>query len=200
MIIYVDILFLENMILDFIIILATGMICNHKLKWKRIILSSIISSLCTVMSIIWQGENLYGKILQSLLVIFIAFGFRNSKRFLKNLIVFYLITITFGGASFLLLFSVTPQNIVYQAGHFLGLYPVKMAILGGILGFALILTIRKILEEKREKTCKIEIGWQGEKIETIALIDSRKFIERGKIKPSSYYFRRKCDRKNHKRD
>lgn len=175
MIVYVDVLFIENFILDFIIILATVIICNNKFKIWRLILGSCIGSILTTVCIILNINNFILKILISIVIILISCGFKKIKRFLKNLSVFYLTTITFGGVSFMLLFSVNPKEIIYSAGKFLGLYPVKIAILGGIFGFCLIVLVQKMLKKKLEKICEIEIFYNGKNVKTKALIDSRKF-------------------------
>lgn len=129
MIIYIDILFFENVVLDFIIILATGIICNSKINFWRMLFGSIIGSACTTISMIFNFDKILIKLVLSVLIILIVFGYKSKKRFIKYLGVFYLTTITFGGASFLLLFSINPEKIVYSMGHFLGLYPVKIAII-----------------------------------------------------------------------
>ena len=129
MIIYVDVLFIENLILDFIIILATEIICNVKFKFGKTMFASCIGSLITVFCILKNINQFVVKIFLSAFLIFIIVGFKNKKRFIKVLSVFYLTTITFGGTSYMLLFSVNPKEIIYNAGHFLGMYPVKMAII-----------------------------------------------------------------------
>lgn len=147
MVIYVDIIFLENLVLDFIILLATGIICNCKIKLWRLILASSIGSLCTIISFIIGVSEFVLKIFMSFIIILISFGFKSKKRFLKNLGVFYLTSISFGGSSFMFLFLVDPKEIIYKAGHFLGLYPVKMAIIRWNIWFFL----NCICAEKFEK-------------------------------------------------
>ena len=175
MIIYVDVLFVENLILDFIIILATEIICNIKFRFWKTLLGSSVGSLLTIFSTLTNINRFIFKILISFVIVFIVFGFKTKKKFVKILSVFYLTTITFGGASFLLMFSVNPKEILYNAGHFLGIYPVKMAIGGGVLGFVLIVWVQKILRKKFNKTCDIEIGYKDKEVKIKALIDSRKF-------------------------
>jgi Na+/serine symporter len=72
------------------------------------------------------------KILTSILVVLIGFENHSKKTFLKNILILYLITLTFGGASFMFLFFVDPNKIILKANHFVGMYPVKMAMLGRI--------------------------------------------------------------------
>ena len=89
MIIYVDVIFLENLILDFIILLATSIIVNNKLKIKRLILGSIVGGIYTIYTLI-SNDNLFLKIISSLIIVFISFEYKNKKYFLKTLGVFYL--------------------------------------------------------------------------------------------------------------
>lgn len=133
MIVYVDVVFFENLILDLIILLATGIICNCKIKFTRLILASGIGSICSIISLILGINQFLLKLLMSFLIVFVSFGFKSKKGFLKNLGVFYLTTITFGGASFMFLFLVNPKEIIYSMGHFVGLYPVKMALIRRII-------------------------------------------------------------------
>ena len=128
MVIYVDIVFLENLILDFIILLATSIISNNKIHLFRMILASLIGSIYTIISFILEINSLILKIIVSFLIIFICFGFRSKKKFLKNLGVFYLTSITFGGSSFMLLFLVNPNKVNFNFGYFSGIYPIEMAI------------------------------------------------------------------------
>jgi hypothetical protein len=43
---------------------------------------------------------------------------------------FYLVSFTFGGVAFMLLFFLKPDEIIYEDGHLIGTYPIKIALLG----------------------------------------------------------------------
>ena len=129
MVVYVDILFFENLVLDGIIILATSIICHTKLPIKKWIFASSVGSLGSTIGGIINVHSWLLKGFLSIGIILIAFGWRNRKKFLKHLGIFYLTTLTFGGASFFFLFFVSPKEIIYQTGRFWGYYPVKMSIL-----------------------------------------------------------------------
>ena len=128
MIVYVDVIFLENLILDSIILLATGIICNRKIKIFKIAVASTIGSLYTIFSWFIKKDFIIFKIIISFILVLISFGF-DSRSFLKNLGVFYLTSITFGGSAFLLMFSINPEKLKFSSGHFWGLYPIKIAII-----------------------------------------------------------------------
>lgn len=177
MIVYVDVIFFENLILDFIILLATGVICNRKIHIFRIILASFIGSTYTIGIFILGLDNIILKIIMSFLIIFISFGFNSKKGFLKNIGVFYLTSITFGGAAFMFMFSVNPKEIIFNSGAFIGLYPIKMALIGGIFGFFLIVIVGKSLKKKFLKFCNIEIAYNGKTVKTKALVDSGNLLK-----------------------
>lgn len=78
-------------------------------------------------------SNLVVKILLSIIMVYLAFGFKKIKVVFKELIMFYLISFLFGGSAIALLYFVKPENIVIRNGVYVGDYPLKIAILGGII-------------------------------------------------------------------
>lgn len=181
MVVYIDVVFLENLILDFIILLATGIIYNGNFKIWRLLLASIVGSAFIVIDFIIELNGVFElvlKMVMSFVMIAISFGVKSKKSFLKHLVVFYLTSITFGGASFMFLFWVNPKEIIYKAGHFFGLYPVKMAFIGGIFGFFLIVGVQKMLKRKFMKFCDLAIVYHGKEIKMKALVDTREFVKR----------------------
>lgn len=133
MTIYLDIVFAENIIMNYIILFATGLICKEKVKQMRIIISSIIGSIYSVAYYITEITlyvTIIAKILLSIAMIYIAFGSKNWKKTFKSLTIFYLTSFAFGGCAFAILYYIKPQNILYQNGNLIGTYPIKIAILG----------------------------------------------------------------------
>lgn len=133
MTIYLDIVFVENIIMNYIILFATGLICKEKIKQMRIIISSIIGSIYSVAYYITEITfyvTIIAKILLSIVMIYIAFGSKNAKKTFKALVIFYLTSFAFGGCAFAILYYIKPENILYKNGKLMGTYPMKIAILG----------------------------------------------------------------------
>ena len=121
MTIYIDIIFLENLFMNYIILFATGIIVKTPIKIIRTLISSIIGSLYAViayMSILQIYSNTILKIVLSISMVYIAFNSKNLKTFIKQLIIFYLTSFTFGGVAFALLYFVSPQNILMDKRSF----------------------------------------------------------------------------------
>lgn len=115
MTIYIDIIFLENLFMNYIILFATGTILKAPIKIMRTLISSIIGSIYAIVSYMSTLEiysNTLLKIILSISMVYIAFGSKNIKQFFKQLIIFYLTSFTFGGVAFALLYFISPQNIL----------------------------------------------------------------------------------------
>lgn len=102
----------------------------------------------------------------------IAFNKCTSKKLIKQLIYFYLVSFTFGGIAFMLLFFINPKDIIIKSNHLVGVYPLKVAIMSGIVGFIVFVVISKIVKNslnKKSIICDIEIFYNGntEKIKTM---------------------------------
>ena len=136
MTIYIDIIFLENLFMNYIIIYATGIIVKAPIKIIRTFLASGIGGVYAILSYMSMLEicsNLFLKIALSVVMVYIAFNPKNKKIFLKQLMIFYLTSFTFGGVAFALLYFVSPQKILMEKGVLIGTYPIKMELAGGIV-------------------------------------------------------------------
>ena len=119
MTIYIDIIFLENLFMNYIIIFATGIIIKSQIKIFRTLLSSSIGSIYAVLSYMSMMEicsNIFLKIILSIAMTYIAFKPSNIKIFFKELIIFYLTSFTFGGVAFALLYFISTKKILMENG------------------------------------------------------------------------------------
>ena len=183
MTIYIDVVLIENIIMNFIILLATGLILKEKIKTIRLFLASLLGaiySLISYMSILEIYSSFILKIILSVLIIYIAFNPQNIKKMWKDIIIFYLTSFVFGGAAFALIYIVKPQEILMKNGLFLGTYPLKTIILGAIIAFVIIITAFTIVKTKitkKDMFCEIEIKLNNKKIQTTAMIDTGNLLK-----------------------
>ena len=183
MTIYLDIIFLENLCMNYIILFATAIILKNRPKHLRIIISSILGSIYAIMSIFEIFEIYKGigfKILISVLMVYIAYNPTSFKELLKRLMLFYLTSFAFGGCAFALLYFIKPEDIFMRNGVYIGTYPIKIALLGGLVGFCLIVNTFKIIKNKINKKdlyCYVEIEFNGKKVEMKSLIDTGNMLK-----------------------
>ena len=183
MTIYLDIVLFENIFLNFIILLSTAIISKSQIKIIRIFISSFIGGLFAILNYIININWLFTiilKVMISIVMIKIAFNKSNFKKILKQLMFFYLVSFTFGGIAFMLLFFINPQNIIVKSNHLVGTYPIKVAIIAGIVGFLVFVIISKIIKSnlsKKAMLCEIEIFYKGNIQKMKAMLDTGNLLK-----------------------
>ena len=183
MTIYIDVVLIENLIMNFIILLATGLILKEEIKVVRLLFSSLLGAIYSVvsyMSILEIYSSMILKIILSIVMIYIAFNPQTMKKMWKDILIFYLTSFVFGGVAFALIYFMKPQEILMKNGLFLGTYPLKTIILGAIIAFIIIMTAFTVVKSKitkKDMFCEIEIQLNGKNIETTAMIDTGNLLK-----------------------
>ena len=183
MTIYLDIVLIENICMNYIILFATGVINKIKMSKIRLILSSLLGScyaVVTYISILPNSYNTILKILLSIAMVYIAFKPKSYKLLLKYILIFYLTSFAFGGCAFFLLYYLKPQDILMRNGVFVGTYPLKIALLGGILGFIIINIAFKIIKgkiSKKDMIYKLNIYFDGKSVQVVAMLDTGNMLK-----------------------
>ena len=172
MTVYIDIILLENLCMNYIILFATAYIMKIKISHIRIIASSSIGAVYSIM-LYMQILPIYSSIFMKM--VYISYAPKTVKIAIKQLIIFYLISFAFGGCAFALLYFVKPQDIFIKNGVYIGTYPLKIALLGGIVGFIITYIAFKIIKNKatkEEMIYKLKIKINDKTVEVNALLDT----------------------------
>jgi stage II sporulation protein GA (sporulation sigma-E factor processing peptidase) len=183
MTIYIDIVLIENLIMNYIILFTTAVVLKIKVNHIRLILASLLGagySIIAYMGIIKVYSSIILKIILSVLIIYIAFNPQNIKKMCKDLLLFYLVSFVFGGAALALIYIIKPQNILMKNGLFLGTYTLKTVMLGAVVAFCIIIGAFAIIKNKISKKdmfCEIEILINQKKIKTKAMIDTGNMLK-----------------------
>ena len=183
MTIYLDVILIENLCINYIILFATGLINKSRINGIRLILSSLLGSIYAAFSYIMPSSNLSNiviKVLLSIAMIHLGFKPKNIRILLKHLIIFYLTSFAFGGCAFFLLYFIKPQDILIRNGMLVGTYPIKIAVLGGILGFTVVniaFTIVKGKINKNDMFCEIEVFLFDKSIQTKSILDTGNLLK-----------------------
>ncbi len=183
MTIYIDIVLFENVILNYIILLSTAIISKSKISTLKILLSSLVGGIFSILNYIVILNTITGvilKIIISIIMVLISFGDYKIKKFLKELMFFYLTSFTFGGIAFMLLFFISPNNLRMENNHFIGTYPIKIAVLAGGVGFIVITIISNIIRsnlDKRAMICDLEIYYDGKYKKIKTMLDTGNLLK-----------------------
>ena len=183
MTIYIDVVFLENLVMNSIILVASGIILKKKMKWIRIILASSLGAIYKIIgyiSVLEIYSNVILKVILSILIIYIAFNPQTVKQLWKDILIFYLTSFVFGGVAFALIYVVKPQDILMKNGLFLGTYPLKTVLLAAIVAFIIIIAAFAIVKtkfSKKDMFCEVEVELNNKKIKTRAMIDTGNLLK-----------------------
>lgn len=183
MMVYLDIVLIENLCMNYIILFATGYILKAKVKHLRLIISALIGGIYSILAyseILEIYSNIIMKVILSIVMVYVAYKAKNVKILFKQLIIFYLTSFVFGGCSFALLYFIKPQDILMKDGVLIGTYPLKIALLGGIVGFTITTIAFKVVKHKLSKNdiyCEIEIFLGNNSVKLNAMIDTGNMLK-----------------------
>ena len=183
MTIYLDVVIIENLIMNSIIIYATAIITKSKIKHIRILISSLIGAIYSVLSYISNlaiFSNLFTKILLSIIMVYIAFNPKDIKALGKITLLFYLTSFVFGGVAFAMIYIIKPQNVLMKDGLFLGTYPLKTIFIGAIVASIILITGFKVVKSKFSKKdmfCNINIKIQGKEKKIKVMVDTGNLLK-----------------------
>ena len=180
MTVYLDIIFIENILMNYIILFATLVIIKVKCKYQqiRLILSSIVGSIYAIivyLNILPIYSNVLSKIILSIVMTYISFNPKSLRQLLKQLLIFYLVSFIFGGCTFALIYFIKPANVIINNGVFVGTYPIKVTIIAGTLAFVITQIAFKINKSKlnsQNTFYDTEIFFGNKVLKVKALLDS----------------------------
>ena len=97
--IYLDLILILNFFLDFILLISIGIILKRKIYIKLITISSFIGSLSILILFfnINSLELFIIKFILSIIMVIISYPRKDIKYIFYNLIIFYIVSIFFGG-------------------------------------------------------------------------------------------------------
>lgn len=106
--VYWDVLVLENLVINYLILLVTSKFARARVSTLRLLLGSIIGALYVGVIILQPDLKVYyttiAKILLSMFIVAVTFSPRKVLQFIRVLAIFYISTFIFAGAAFAFLF------------------------------------------------------------------------------------------------
>ena len=115
LIIYAEYVFIENFIMNFVILSLTAKMSKAKVKRGNLIIASIVGALYSFIIFLPTLYFLYTTLMKisfSVLLIVITFHPYKFKVFFRLLVSFYLVTFVFGGAGFALFYLTNFTGII----------------------------------------------------------------------------------------
>lgn len=172
MIIYVDIIFIINLIYDYLILNTVNVVLKRFKKQKNIFIGSLIGSILSFNIFFPKLNNIFIIILISILMVLVSFGFKDFIYFKNNIIYFYMISVVYGGFIYLINLKFNPffnEKIYYEKKiliNFIGLL-----ILSPIVYF-LIIESYKNLKNKNGLLYQVKVVLNKKLYEITGLYDT----------------------------
>ena len=183
MTIYIDIIIVENLIMNYIILYATALISKSKKSYLRMFLASLIGAIYATLEYVLKVNiysNIILKTILSIIIVYVAFYPQNAKKMCKQIVLFYVTTFTFGGIATYLIYVLKPQNIVIKNGMYVGTYVLKVIFIGAILGTIILIIAFKFAKNKitkKDMICKVKIKLNGKEETVEAMVDTGNMLK-----------------------
>lgn len=116
--IYADLTFLANLVIDGALLVATGKTRRLRIRWWRIFLSAALGSLYVLLMLVPDTAMFFGigvKLAVSILMVLISFGYKGWQVLLRNLAAFYLIAFAAAGGIYGLYYFFLPSQEVIES-------------------------------------------------------------------------------------
>ncbi|WP_178382710.1 sigma-E processing peptidase SpoIIGA [Paenibacillus sp. P46E] len=100
LVVYIDLIFTANLLIDGILLWLTGWLVKQKVSWWRLISSALVGALYVVMMFVPELSFLYTFLIKfglSVVMLWIAFGFTSLQSYLRALGAFYIINFAAAG-------------------------------------------------------------------------------------------------------
>ncbi len=176
-VIYIDVLLCVNLLINYVILILEANLLNLRIKRKRLILSALIGSFYSIFIFFDQINlllSLFIKLLMSITIILIAYGFINTRSFVKSIVTFYFINFIFGGIIFCIWYFISPKGIFIKNGIvYFDISPILL-ILSTVVIYFSIKIYQYFLGESdlHDSVCDLEILNKGRIVKLFAKVDT----------------------------
>lgn len=176
-VIYIDVLLCVNLLINYVILILEAKLLNLRIKRKRLILSALMGSFYSIFIFFDQINlllSLFIKLLMSITIILIAYGFINTRSFVKSIVTFYFINFIFGGIIFCIWYFISPKGIFIKNGIVYFDISPTFLILSTVVIYFSIKIYQYFLGESdlHNIVCDLEILNNGKTVKLFAKVDT----------------------------
>ncbi|MDY6016534.1 MAG: sigma-E processing peptidase SpoIIGA [Oscillospiraceae bacterium] len=174
---YADILIAINLIITYLLLRASAAVCGCEYKIWRLLASAAIGG---VYSMIIFVDNLHAavsfliKTAVLALMVFVAFGAKSIKAFIKCCAAFFLSNFVFAGTMMALSIAIMPDFSIYKNGIAYFDIDILTLTLGAVTCYLILTIIAKFIKSRtpQKSIFPIKIVYNGNSVEGKALFDS----------------------------
>ena len=159
-VVYIDILIVVNLIVNYLLLLATARFLYLKYRRKRLLIGEILGAIYSLY-IFFPDSNLMIslsiKLIMSATIVFAVFGFKSFSIFLKTLICFYSMSFCFSGIMLALWYLVAPKGMVLNNGVVYFNISPTVLIFSAILAYMATEIMNRVFAQRENKNLIYEV-------------------------------------------
>ena len=176
-VIYIDVLFLINFIMDSILLVLTGRVSGENLSPWRILIGGFSGGLYSI-SVFFAPLSFMSawiiKLVVSGVMIFLSFGYFSAKKFFRHLLNFYLSSFLLGGGLAALFYFSDRPGIMSNGIYYFPLSFFQLILIGLPLGFCLSFYFKKTKNRlmQFDKHCSVTVFFKEKSMTLEGIIDT----------------------------
>lgn len=174
MTVYLDVIFVENLIMNFVIVLSEATVLGSLNCFLRKIIASLILCIFYIVTLFYPVIANF-QVFAGVLAVWIAFNSHSIKSILKQTVLFYFISFVFGGLSFAMVNFFNSGKVTILDGVLVGNFSVFKVFLCGILGAFMVSIFLK--RRKRHVFRDIIVGVKQRKTRLRVLLDTGNLLK-----------------------
>lgn len=107
---YIDLFFIFNVIMDYIIIMSTNILLKRRTSYIRMILSSLIGGISSLV-LFTSLNKIVIEIVSIIIMVLISFGYKGIRYLINNILYMYILSTLLGGIIYL--FNIKVSNSMF---------------------------------------------------------------------------------------
>ena len=175
--VYADVLVSVNVLITYIFIVCTRVICKMATNKFLVAIGSFIggfSSLIIFFDVKYQVLSFFIKLLTAAVIVAVSFLPRSIRGFIKLYSGFFTVSVIFGGVMYFLEITINPEKIMYYNGTVY--FDMSLAYLVGsvLVIYGLFLIVQYFLDKKvsSENLCEVKIFFRNSAVSLLSIIDT----------------------------
>lgn len=186
MVVYLDLVFLTNLLIDLALLRMTAWSRRLTFRWWRLLLAAAIGAMYVVMIFVPSLSFLFTTVIKfgfSVVMLVTAFGFVHLHHFLRNLGAFYFISFCTAGCMFGLHYILQSSGDIFNGIWFgqtgamtfhlqLGIWYVSLSFLGALWFYRTVQASRRRQEARQQFIADVEILIDNVQLKCHGLIDT----------------------------
>ncbi|MCH5321927.1 MAG: sigma-E processing peptidase SpoIIGA [Eubacterium sp.] len=177
MTLYVDVLFVVNFFITYLLLLLTKLFVKENTKTARLLISSFAGGSYSLVILIDELHFLItalGKIIVSAVIILIAFGFKRATVFIKTLCIFYFSNMLLLGVILALWLLFKPQGIAIHNDVLYFDIPARALLISALFAYLIALLVVKLYNRTvgKNEIYSLTIFKNGEELHMFAFADT----------------------------